>query len=246
MKIIHIENKEDKHVIHRENDLGEKDCIVCLEIRGAIVAPDRLNNTDGYYLLFGKEKEVESPDMPPLVFLAEMEVGSLKDLFTKLVADEKNFLFHTLYTEPVSTGDGINPSDFFISLKESITKNLPWIRIVPAFHAADTGQGVDFLYQWAGRSNLPEGTVLRNQLGDFRRDNFDSPFFHAITALQYLLAGFKKDRDPPIGGVRQKRTEAKRIAAQKCLTGASRAASKEIEYLREEAERRYERKNDIW
>ena len=150
MKTIESEKTDEKGIIHKGDDQDRKRGLT--DIRGAIVAPDRLNSTPGYYLLLGKLKGEDSDDIPELIFLTEVEEASSKALFEKLVEDEEEFRFSTIYTGPYQIGTGIAPPDFILSLHRYVKRpeHIPWIRICPAsfFYGNDIKQGVDLLDQW--------------------------------------------------------------------------------------------------
>ena len=204
-----------------------------VDIRGAIVAPDRLNSTPGYYLLLSRLKGEGPDDTPELIFLTEVEQSSSKALLGKLVEDEEKYRFNTIYTEPYPTGPSNVPPIFILSLHKYVNRpeHIPWVRIGPAsfFYGSDIKQGVHLLAQWKGRNKIPKETVLWKQLGRIKADNFEDPIFYAFTALRFLLAGFRLNKT--IKGCETDRLEAKKIDARKGLTGASRVASEELAYF---------------
>jgi hypothetical protein len=219
------------------------------DIRCAIVAPDRLNSTPGYYLLLGKLKGEGSDDMPELIFLTEVEEVSPKALFAKLTAAEEKFRFNTIYTEPYPTGPGIVPPDFILSLCDYVKRpeHIPWIRICSAsfFYGRDVKQGVHLLNQWEGRNKIPKETVLWDQLGRIKVGNFEDPIFYAFTALRYLLAGFKLNKTFAIN-VGKNRMAARKIDARKGLTGIHRVAAEELDRIFKQIEKDNEWQSDIF
>ena len=224
MKTIKAEETQDKNVIHKVDEQAQEESIV--EVRGAIISPDRLINTPGYYLLLGKGKESSEP-----IFLKEAEASSEEALFSKLVDDEENLRFHTLYAEfPFKFKLGEAIPDFVLQLLKHQKKHIPWVRTCPVsiFYGNDIKEGVHLLYQWGGRSAVPEGTTLRNQLGKITPDNFEDTAFYAFTALRYLLGGFKRDSVSFIENVARRREKALRKDRRKKLTGADRAAADEF------------------
>ncbi len=218
------------------------------DIRGAIVAPDRTvgSGVPGYYCIFGKLKNEDSEDVPRLVFIKEVE-ASPKALFQKLVVDEEEYRFNTLYTEPYRFSD---VPDFIRDLHNCLDEeNIKWIRTVPTlfFYGDDPRQGVNIIGQWAGRINIPEETTLRYQFDtiNIRPEKFDDPTFYAFTALRYLLAGFKLDKGSSIEEVAKRREEVLKKDTRKKLTGADRVAADELMMICGEIERQSEFENDI-
>jgi hypothetical protein len=205
------------------------------DVRCAIVAPDRLNSAPGYYLLLKKLKDSDAE----LIFLSEVEEASPKALFEKLVEDEEEFRFNTIYIEPYPTG--IRPPNFILSLRDYVkqSEHIPWIRICPTsfLYGNDIKQGVNLLDQWEGWNKIPEETVLWDQLEKIEPENFEDPIFYAFTALRYLLAGFKLDKTFfAIEDVEKNRAEVKRIDARKEIGSAACAAWDELRDIRKQIE----------
>ncbi len=205
------------------------------DIRGAIVAPDRTvgSGVPGYYCIFGKLKNEDSEDVSRLAFIKEVEEASPKALFQKLVVDEEEYRFNTLYTEPYRFSD---VPDFIRDLHNCLNEeNIKWIRTVPTlfFYGDDPRQGVNIISQWAGRINIPEETTLRYQFDtiNIKPEKFDDPTFYAFTALRYLLAGFKLDKGSSIDEVKKRRAKAKKIEVRKNLDSVSRFAVDEFSHI---------------
>ncbi len=234
MKNSQIEKTGDGYIVYRQNVEGQEERIAVQEIRAAIVAPDRTTDPPmpGYYLLLGKLKGEDSDDMPELVFVTEAEEASPKALFQKLVVDEEENRFNTLYTEPYRFSD---VPDFIHDLHSYLNeKNIRWVRIVQTLHlyGDDPGQGVNIIGQWAGRINIPEETTVRYQLREkVGPKNFKDPTLYAFTALRYLIAGFKLDKSSFIDEVKKRRAKAKKIEVRKNLDSASRFAANEFGYI---------------
>ena len=220
-----------------------------VDIRGAIVAPDRLNSTPGYYLLLSRLKGEGPDDTPELIFLTEVEQSSSKALLGKLVEDEEKYRFNTIYTEPYPTGPSNVPPIFILSLHKYVNRpdHIPWVRLCPAsfLYGWDVKQGVHLLSQWEGRDKIPKETVLWKQLGKIKADNFEDPIFYAFTALRYLLAGFKLHKIFAIKGCETDRAKAKKIDARKGFTGADRAAWEERDRIFRQIEEENEYFNDF-
>jgi len=198
------------------------------DIRVAIVAPDRTigSGIPGYYFIFGKLNNKK------LVFIKEVEETSAAALFRRLVADEEKYRIHTIYTYPFQAGDVL---DFIRDLHDYLReKNISWIRIVSTlyFYGDDPGQGVNIIGQWADRFTIPKETTLRYQFDHINNnpEKFDDPIFYAFTALRYLLAGFKLDKNYS-EQVEKNRAKALKEESRKKLTGVNRAAADELDYF---------------
>ena len=199
-----------------------------IDIRAAIVGPDRTigSGIPGYYCIFCYNNK-------KLVFIKEDEEISIAGLFGKLLADEEQYRFHTLYLEPFEFTD---VPDFIRDLNSLSEKTFSWIRTIPTsyFYGADPAQGVNIIAQWADRfSPIPKGTTLRYHFDNLNlnREKYDDPNFYAFTALRYLVAGFKLDKSSFIKGVAENRARAKIKKSRKKLTGAARAAADELDYF---------------
>jgi len=206
------------------------------DIRGAIVAPDRTvgSGTPGYYLIFGKLKNKD------LVFLKEVEETSAAALFKELVADEEQYRPHTIYTDPFQ---GTDVPDFIRDLFDLEKKKFRWIRTITSsyFYGDDPRQGVNIIGQWAGKFTIPQETTLRYHFDtvNLNPEKYDDPNFYAFTALRYLFAGFKLDENYS-EQVAKSRARALKKESRKKLTGVNRAASDELNEIREALEQEQE------
>jgi len=246
MKTIEAGKTEEKNVIRKaiDQDQGKS----AADIRAAIVAPDRTQSIPGYFLILGKLKEGNTDgDMPELIFLTELEEASQEVLFEKLVKNEEKFRFNTIYIEPYKTELGCLPPDFIRSLHIYVNKHTPWVRIASAsfLYADDIKQGVHLLDQWKGKNEIPKGTILQDQLVKIGPKNFEDPTFYAFTALRYLLAGFKLDKNSFIEEVKKRRPKAKKADARKNLDSASRAASDEYDIIMKQIKEEDEGEDDF-
>ena len=197
------------------------------DIRAAIVGPDLTvgSGTTGYYCIFSKNNK-------ELVFIKEVEETSAAALFKELQADEEQYRFKAIYTEPCKFSDG---PDFNHDLHDYTRENIRWIRIISAvyFYGDDPGQGVNIIGQWEGGVTIPEETTLRYQFDtvNINPEKFDDPIFYAFTALRYLSAGFKLDKGSFIKGVEKNRAKALKKESREKLTGVHRAAAEELSYF---------------
>ena len=210
------------------------------DVRAAIIVPDRLIKTPGYYLLLGKEEESSEP-----VFLKEAAEASSEALFSSLVDDEEGLRFHTLYADfSFKTGNAL--PDFIIQLFKHQKKHIPWVRICPAsfFYGNDIKQGIHLLSQWGGRRAVPKGTTLRNQLGKITPDNFEDPALYTFTALRYLMAGFSLEKSSAEDAKIRREAHFKKDSFKR-LSGADRAAADEFMRICGDIERQSEFENDI-
>jgi len=167
--------------------------------------------------------------IPRLTFIKEVERPTPEELFAELIKEEEYFRFHTIYFEKYPTGTGNIPPDFILGPVKRLRKQAPWLRIFPALYSADVAQGVELLYQWSGKIDIPEESILRSQLKNLKRDNCDDPSHYAFTALRFLLAGFKWDKSFSERRVRENRAKALKKESRKNLTGADRAAADELD-----------------
>ena len=172
-----------------------------------------------------------------MIFIKEVEETSAAALFKELQADEEQYRFSIIYTEPFQVSD---VPDFIRDLFHYLRENIEWIRAIPTgyFYGDDPGQGVNILGQWEGGVTIPQETTLRYQFDtiNINPEKFDDPIFYAFTALRYLLAGFKLDKSSFIKEVEKNRAKALKKESRKKLTGVDRAAAEDLAYFRRRLE----------
>ena len=204
------------------------------DIRAAILQPNRLAKTPGYFLILGKVKDEDS-DTPRLLFMTETEEGSTPKLIQSLVMEEAKYRFHTVYTDPYPMTPGNVPPQFILTLHKYLSRKTPWVKQRPGMYADDVAQGFVLFEEWEGRRKVPKETKVAKQSFSIDRadavSDFEGPDMYAFTALRYILAGYQLDRSPDLWAIKSAREDALRVIEEPKLDSASRSAAKEYAYI---------------
>jgi len=246
---IYAEQSKEGFIIHRITEEGKKEHIICLEIRGTIVYPNL--PLPGYYLIFGKKKDMDEKGKHPLVFLTEEEQKFQDILFARLKEDVKKLFCHTVYADRTKGEKlGGKVKGFYIDLHKTL-KDIN-VRLCPLMDK-NPDYGVSLIYKWRENKTLdiPKETILSRELGIITEEDLNENLnkFYAFNALRFLIVGFERDRSPNlIERFNRELEAAQKKESRDRLDSLSRAAWEEHDKIKEqrELEDEYEREGGFW
>lgn len=185
-----------------EEDKKADVCFFCKDIRGALVWAT--SHSPNYYCVFAQKDEVNPQGKSPLLLLSEGEAELPRDLFQKLVKDARRYACGQFYV-------GFDRKNWeFVNLFRDFCQyqRIPNIELTKAPLIENFNLGVALIKEWAKALEVPESSILRNQLKDMEMSDVDDKpeeRFYAVNALRFIVASlpwqapgaFEVRRSPP-------------------------------------------------
>ncbi len=160
-------------------------CFFCRDIRGALTwATSRSPN---YYCIFAQKNEVNPQGKSPLLLLAEGEAGLPRDLFQRLAKDARRYACGQFYVD----FDRKNQELVNLFYDYCQYQRIPNIELTKAPLIENFSLGVALIREWSNALEIPQGTILRNQLKDMEMSDVDDKpeeRFYAVNALRFIVA----------------------------------------------------------
>jgi hypothetical protein len=175
------------------------------DVRGTISWPT--SSSPMYFSIFGQKVESDSKGKFPLMLLFEFSAEGPTEVLRKLLEKTRTFSCTQFYADLRSEHRELY--GLFNELRRY--HGSPNIRLFPARLPGSFQIGVRLVKEWARSLEIPEGTVLRDELRRFSKDDLQvgqaSDHFPAVNALRLLLSSleFKPWNTPgPFRGTSQR------------------------------------------
>ena len=168
-----------------KEDKKSDTCFHCRDIRGALVWPSA--HAPGYYCIFSQKEDVNPEGRSPLVLLTETEEKLPQNLFQRLAKDARRYACGQWYI------DFAQKNQEFVQLFYNFCQfqRVPKIKLIKAPLAENFSLGVALVKEWSNALEIPQGTILRNQLKDMEMSDVDDKpeeKFYAVNALRFIIA----------------------------------------------------------